>query len=198
MWITHSERPLNPNELCHALAVEIGLPNFDAENIPSVGLIIACCQGLVMVDKEAFTVRLIHFIVQEYLLARPELFCSAHSTIAETCLSYLNSEQIKALSASPDPDLEDSDLENSDLEDSDPEDSDPEDSNLEDSDLEDSDPKDSDPRDSNLEDSDLQDSNIQSTAFLEYSALYWGIHAKKDLSDCAKLLALKLFNDFNC
>jgi len=167
MWITHSERPLNPNELCHALAIEIGLPNFDAENIPSVGFIVACCQGLVTVDKEASTVRLIHFTVQEYLLARPELFSSAHSTIAETCLSYLNCEQIKALSASPDSNLEDS--------------------NLEDSDLEEPDPR----------DSDLEDSKIQSTTFLQYSSLYWGIHAKRDLSDCAKLLALKLFSDFN-
>jgi len=142
MWISHAERPLKPDELCHALAVEIGSPNLNVDNIPPIGIVVTCCQGLVVVDKEASTIRLIHFTLQEYLRAHPELFGTAHSTIAETCLSYLNSEQIKALSTSPSPDL-------------------------------------------------------QGTPFLEYSSLYWGIHANKDLSDCAKLLALKLFGDYN-
>ena len=141
MWISHAERPLNPDELCHALAVEIWSPDLDSDNIPSICTLLACCQGLVVLDREASTIRLIHFTLQEYLLAHPELFGTAHSTIAETCLSYLNSQHIKALSTSPFPDL-------------------------------------------------------QSTPFLEYSSLYWGIHARKELSDCVKLLALKLFDDF--
>ena len=37
----------------------------------------------------------------------------------------------------------------------------------------------------------------QDTPFLEYSSLYWGVHAKRDLSDCAKQLALTLFGDHN-
>ena len=39
--------------------------------------------------------------------------------------------------------------------------------------------------------------DLQSTPFLEYSSLYWGIHAKMDLSDYAKMLTLKLFEDYN-
>jgi len=140
MWISHAERPLKPDELCHALAVEIGSPNINSDNIPSIGTLLACCQGLVVVDKETSTLRLIHFTLQEYLWAHPELFSTAHSTIAETCLSYLNSEQIKALSTNPYHDL-------------------------------------------------------QSTPFLEYSSLYWGIHARKELSDYGRILALKLFDD---
>jgi len=138
MWISHSERPLKPDELCHALGVRIGSADLDVDNVPSIGTLLACCQGLVSVDKEASTVRLIHFTVQEYIRAHPELFGSAHLTIAETCLSYLNSQQVKALPAGP-PDFK----------------------------------------------------NIP---FLEYSSLYWGVHAKRELSDCAKLLALKLFD----
>ena len=167
MWISHSERPLKADELCHALAVEIGSPSLDAENVPSIGLLLACCQGLITVDKEASTVRLIHFTVQEYLQAHPELFDSAHSTMAETCLSYLNSRQVKALPAGPNPDLEDSNL------------------------------QDTWRADSGHDYSDLEDSQMQSTPFLEYSSLYWGIHAKIELSDCARLLALKLFDDYN-
>jgi len=140
MWISHAERPLKPDELCHALAVEIGSPNLNTDNVPSIGTLIACCQGLVFVDKEASTVRLIHSTLQEYLLAHPELFGTPHSTIAETCLGYLNSQQVKALSPSLPPDF-------------------------------------------------------RKVPFLGYSSLYWGVHAKRDLSDCAKSLALKLFDD---
>ena len=140
MWISHAERPLKPDDLCHALGVEIGSPNLNTDNVPSIGTLIACCQGLVFVDKEASTVRLIHSTLQEYLLAHPELFGTPHSTIAETCLGYLNSRQVKALSTSPPPSPED-------------------------------------------------------VPFLEYSSVYWGDHAKRELSDRAKSLALKLFDD---
>ena len=142
MWISHSERPLKSNELRHALAVEIGSPNFNTDNVPSIGTLLACCQGLVVMDKETSTTRLIHFTLQEHLRAHPELFGTAHSTIAETCLSYLNSQEVKALPARP-------------------------------------------------------STHLGGTPFLEYSSVYWGIHAKLELSDCAKLLALKLFDDCN-
>jgi len=100
MWISHAVRPLKSDELCHTLGVEISSPNLNSDNVPSIGTLLACCQGLVVVDKEASTIRLIHFTVQEYLRAHPDLFSTTHSTIAETCLSYLNSQQVKALSAS--------------------------------------------------------------------------------------------------
>jgi len=142
MWISHAERPLKADELCHALAVEIGSPNLNTENVPSIGTVLACCQGLVVVEKEASPVRLIHFTLQEYLRTHPDVFHAAHSTITETCLTYLNSQQVKAFPASHSP-------------------------------------------------------NPQDTPFLEYSSLYWGVHAKRKLSDCAKQLALKLFDDYD-
>jgi len=140
MWISHSERPLKSDELCHALAVEIGSPNFNTDNVPSIGTLLACCQGLVVVDKETSTIRLIHFTLQEHLRVYPKLFGTAHSEMAETCLSYLNSEEVKALPTRPSPDL-------------------------------------------------------RGTPFLEYCSQYWGTHARRELSDCAKLLALKLFDN---
>jgi len=141
MWITHAEQPLEADELCCALAVEIGSPNLNSDNTPSIETLLACCQGLVVMDEEASTVRLIHSTFQEYLRVHPQLSGTAHSTIAETCLSYLNSRQVKALSAGPSPDL-------------------------------------------------------QSTPFLRYSSLYWATHAKRELSECAKQLALELFDDY--
>jgi len=142
MWISHSERPLKADELCHALAVEIGSPHLNSDDAPSIGTLLACCQGLATVDKEASTARLIHYTLQEYLRAHPEFFRTAHSAMAETCLSYLNSHQVKALST-------------------------------------------------NLS------SYPQGSPFLEYSSQYWGVHAKRELSDCAKSLALKLFDDYS-
>ena len=104
MWVSYAERPLKSNELLQALAIETGSPNVNSDNIPSIGILLACCQGLVVVDKEASTVRLIHFTLQEYLRAHPQLFGTAHSAMAETCLSYLNSQQVKDLSTIPSPD----------------------------------------------------------------------------------------------
>jgi len=100
-WICHAERPLQVDELRRALAVQIGATDFDSANAPSIGALIGCCQGLITVDKEASTVRLIHFTVQEYLCARPDLFSQPHSVIAETCLTYLNSQRIRNLSSHP-------------------------------------------------------------------------------------------------
>ena len=101
MWISHAERPLQADELCHALAVELGSTDFDSRNVPSMSTLVGCCQGLIVVDKEASTVRLIHFTLQEYLSAHPDLFSRPHSAMAETCLTYLNSQQVKALSTGP-------------------------------------------------------------------------------------------------
>ena len=141
MWISHTERPLKADELCHALAVEIGSPDLNMDNVPSIGTLLACCQGLIVVDKEASTARLVHFTLQEYLRAHPDIFGAAHSAMAETCLIYLNTQQVKTFATSP-------------------------------------------------------SSNLQHTPFLEYSSLYWGVHAKRDLSDCAEELALSLFEDY--
>ena len=141
IWISHSERPLRVDELRHALGVEIGSANLDGDNVPSIGTVLACCQGLVFVDKEASTVRLIHFTLQEYLQAHAEHFDRPHAAMEKTCLSYLNSYQVKALSP----------------------------------------------------DSWPHDPHLQSTPFLEYCSVYWGAHAKRDLSECAKQLALELF-----
>ena len=142
MWVSHSERPLRVDELCHALAVEIESADLDPEHVLSIGTLSDCCQGLLALDEGASTVRLIHLTLQEHLSTRPDLFDRAHSTIAETCLTYLNFQRFKSLPTS-----------------------------------------------------DLSDP-VQ-TPFLGYSSIYWGTHAKRELSDCAKSLALKLFDDYD-
>jgi len=137
MWISHAERPLKADEFCYALAVELGSTDFSASNIPSISTLVGSCQGLITMDKETSTVRLIHFTLQEYLSAHPDIFSRPHSAMAEICLTYLSSQQIKALSTTPSAGAED-------------------------------------------------------TPFLEYCSVYWGAHAKRELSDYARSLALEL------
>jgi len=104
MWISHSRRPLQVGELCQAVAIRIGSSDLDNDEIPAIPIWLSCCQGLVMVDKGASTVRLIHFTLQEYLGTHSDLFRKAHATMAETCLTYLNFQHVKDLSAGASPD----------------------------------------------------------------------------------------------
>ena len=99
MWISHSERILQLDELLHALAVEIGSADLNAENIPSVETLLSCCLGLVVADSEASTVRLVHFTLQEYLYTCPDIFGQTHSIMAKTCLTCLNHQPIKEISS---------------------------------------------------------------------------------------------------
>jgi len=99
MWISHSERLLQLDELFHALAVEIGSTDLNPARIPSVETLLSCCLGLVVIDREASTARLIHFTLQEYLCSCPDLLGPAHSIMAETCLTYLNLRTIKEISS---------------------------------------------------------------------------------------------------
>jgi len=150
MWVSHAERPLEEDELRHALGIELGSKDFNADNIPSMKTLIGCCQGLITVDKEASTVRLVHFTLKEYLSVHPDIFSSPHSTIAEICLTYLNSQQIKDLMEEYCCILYPGEL---DLDALDP--------------------------------------------FLSYCSLYWGVHAKKELSDYGKSLALEMLQEYD-
>ena len=101
MWVSHSERLLQLDELFHALAVEIGSTDLNPNKIPSVEILMSCCLGLLVVDQEALAVRLVHFTLQEHLSTCPDLFGPTHSIMAETCLTYLNFQTIKDISWTP-------------------------------------------------------------------------------------------------
>src|SRR5437588_8943586 len=98
MWVSHSERPLHVDELCHALGVEEGSVDLNTENIPAIETLLACCLGLVTVEKSSSTVRLVHYTLQEHLSDNPNLFLKPHSMIAEVCLTYLNFRHVRDFS----------------------------------------------------------------------------------------------------
>jgi ankyrin repeat protein len=92
MWTTLARRPLSVEELCQAVTVEVGDTRVDDEDIPGIRSLLMCCLGLVIVDVKSSTVRLMHYSLQEYLATHSGLFLNGHSSIAETCLTYLNFE----------------------------------------------------------------------------------------------------------
>ena len=97
MWLSHSEGSLEVDELCDALGVEIGSTDLNSQNIPTIETLLGCSQGLVIVEASSYTVRLVHYTLQEYLSNNADLFHSAHSMIAEVCLTYLNFQSIRDL-----------------------------------------------------------------------------------------------------
>src|SRR5205807_47038 len=97
MWVVHSERPLQTEELCHALGVEVGSTELDVENVPAVHTLLASSLGLVMVEESSSTVRPVHYTLKEHLSSDPTLFHNPHATIAEVCLTYLNFGSVRDL-----------------------------------------------------------------------------------------------------
>ena len=142
MWVLNSERPLHPDDLCHALGVEIGSADLDPESVPTLKILLSSCLGLVTVEASSSTVRLVHFTLQKYLSSDPTLFHCPHSTIAEVCFTYLNFGYVRDLS----PDV---------------------------------------------------DEPPSAIPFLDYASCYWGEHARKDMTENVKVLALRLLNRFD-
>ena len=58
-WISYAFRPLSITELQHALAVETGHAEIDLDALPDEEILISVCAGLVILDKESNTVRLV-------------------------------------------------------------------------------------------------------------------------------------------
>ncbi|KIX02772.1 uncharacterized protein Z518_08714 [Rhinocladiella mackenziei CBS 650.93] len=96
-WITCAKRPLTTLELRHALAVEVGEPEFDDDNLPDIGDMISVCAGLVTVDAESNIIRLVHYTTQEFFeRTQKDWFPKAEADIANVCISYLSFEKYES------------------------------------------------------------------------------------------------------
>ncbi|KAF3933651.1 Ankyrin-1 [Dactylellina cionopaga] len=90
-WITCAHRQLHPSELRTALAVEVGKSEFDEENLPDLGSVVSLCGGLVTIDEESDTIRLVHYTTQEYFERSWDTwFPDAQDDITRICISYLS------------------------------------------------------------------------------------------------------------
>ena len=92
-WIFYAKRPLKVSELREMLAVEPEDTKFDPFGLHERDLILEVCCGLVSIDEQDETIRLVHYSFQEYLTT-----CwhghwpKAEETVAATCLAALTLE----------------------------------------------------------------------------------------------------------
>ena len=93
-WVSHAERHLKVDELRHALAVEKGAHSIDDEDLTSIKIILQVCVGLLILDSESGTFRLIHYTAHEYFRQLHQQFAETQLDIAETCLTYLTYQPI--------------------------------------------------------------------------------------------------------
>ncbi|EPS45890.1 hypothetical protein H072_122 [Dactylellina haptotyla CBS 200.50] len=90
-WIASVTRQLTPTELQYALAVEVGESKFDGSNIPDLECMVSLCGGLVTIDEESDTIRLVHHTTQEYFERTwTNWFPNAQTDIANICYTYLS------------------------------------------------------------------------------------------------------------
>jgi ankyrin repeat protein len=89
-WITCARRPLTCTELQHALAIEASDSELGDDNFEDIEEMVSVCAGLVTVDKQSNTVRLVHYTTQEYLERnQSQWFPDAEADITTTCVTYL-------------------------------------------------------------------------------------------------------------
>lgn len=97
-WITCAKRPLATSELQHALAVEVGEPKLDKENLPQIEDMVSVCTGLVTVDEESGIIRLVHYTTQEYFKRTRERWFPMRRRISRTsALPTSHSVPLKAV-----------------------------------------------------------------------------------------------------
>ena len=89
MWASCSKRPLSLHELPHALAVKSGMKSLDTRRLRPIKTLIDVCGGLVVVEEESNTFRLIHYTLQEFLKSHLGRFGNANKHMARVCLDYL-------------------------------------------------------------------------------------------------------------
>jgi hypothetical protein len=88
-----AERRLIVPELRHALATANSTSDsLDVDDLPFEKSLIDCCHGLVVVDKETSSVRLVHKPLQDFFEKQHgmrNLFENGHNEITSTCLKYM-------------------------------------------------------------------------------------------------------------
>jgi hypothetical protein len=93
-WTFLAERQLTVAELCHALATSdhaVG-KSLNQNDLPFQKSLTECCHGLVVLDKETSSIRLVHKSLQDFLKKQHEadaLFSAGHHDLAYACFVYL-------------------------------------------------------------------------------------------------------------
>ena len=96
--VVAAQRPLTIEELREALSVVPGDSNWDyAKLINDIYSVLSSCGGLITVDEEDYTVRLLHasvkqFLLDKYVTSSKEKFTmpGAYNRLADAVITYLN------------------------------------------------------------------------------------------------------------
>jgi len=97
-YLIHTRRPLTVLELQHFLAVMPGHTDLLDEYITDMNILLSLCAGLVAVDDQTSTVRLVNSTTQEYLKNQHSKFSGGDRDMGHTCLVYLSFEPFKNIS----------------------------------------------------------------------------------------------------
>jgi len=102
-WVTCATRPLRVTELRHALAIEEGDSELDAEGLLDINSLTSFCAGLVVIDAQNNRLSLVHPTANEYFVERQrDLLPTAHDLIATACTTYLLMNVFRGACLEPD------------------------------------------------------------------------------------------------
>jgi hypothetical protein len=87
-WVTYTKERLKAEALQHGLAVTPDSTEINDKDLIDIDLLVSFCMGIVTIDREGGTIRLVHYTVQNYLEKTLQSM-EANTEIAKTCLSYL-------------------------------------------------------------------------------------------------------------
>jgi hypothetical protein len=90
IWLTFAKEHLPATSLRHALAVKDDTTDLKAQDLPNLQMILFLCIGLVTLEQESGTVRLVHETTQRYLRSYFQKERDGHAEIAKVCLRYFS------------------------------------------------------------------------------------------------------------
>ena len=94
MWVSHARRPLHIGELCHALATKLGDTELDQDNLLPPRTIVESCSGLLVLNDESSTIRLVHYTLKDFLQSRgAQLLRQEETYITQVLFTYLCFDQ---------------------------------------------------------------------------------------------------------
>ena len=91
-WVCNSKRPLDVNELRHAIASLDNDPGYSEEDLETEKSILSSCLGVLLYSKTSQTVQLVHSSSREFMLGYLDLHDNI--TIGRACLRYMSSAEM--------------------------------------------------------------------------------------------------------
>ncbi|KAK2592122.1 hypothetical protein QQS21_010193 [Conoideocrella luteorostrata] len=90
-WLVVARRVLSTTEVRNAVAIQPGSSELNMLFIPTIEMIGTVCAGLITIDSQSDTVRLVHYTTQQFFEAvGAHWFLDAETAITKICITYLS------------------------------------------------------------------------------------------------------------